>query len=99
MERAEPEQQLPAGGVLPGTRWLLIAFAVLTALAVNPFMRDKPKPSEDTAALEKEKQRKELAARVTEASMNVRVISARPARACRTTFASADWAIRSRATS
>ncbi len=38
MERAEPGQPVPAGGVLPGTRRLLITFAVLTALAVNQLL-------------------------------------------------------------
>ena len=38
MERADPEQPVPAGGVLPGTRWLLITFAALTALAVNQLL-------------------------------------------------------------
>jgi hypothetical protein len=38
MERLEPAEQVPAGGVLRGTRRLLITFAVLTALAVNQLL-------------------------------------------------------------
>jgi hypothetical protein len=38
MSSVEPAEQVPAGGVLRGTRWLLIAFAVLTALAVNQLL-------------------------------------------------------------
>ena len=38
MERVEPEQRASAGGVLPGTRWLLTAFAVLTVLAVGQLL-------------------------------------------------------------
>ena len=34
MARVEPAEEIPAGGVLTGTRWLLTAFAVLTFLAV-----------------------------------------------------------------
>lgn len=34
MERVDPEQHASAGAVLPGTRWLLTAFAALTLLAV-----------------------------------------------------------------
>jgi hypothetical protein len=35
MESVEPAERVPPGGVLRGTRWLLMAFAVLTLLAVN----------------------------------------------------------------
>ncbi len=38
MERVEPEEQVPAGGVLAGTKWLLSAFAVLTVLAVGQLL-------------------------------------------------------------
>jgi hypothetical protein len=35
MESVEPAERVTPGGVLRGTRWLLMAFAVLTLLAVN----------------------------------------------------------------
>ena len=38
MESVDPAERVPPGGILRGTRVLLIAFAVLTALAVNQLL-------------------------------------------------------------
>ena len=45
----------------------------LTQLAVNPFMKEKPKPSEDNAAAEKEAQRLATVAKVTEVANDLRL--------------------------
>lgn len=60
--------------------------------------RPKP-PSPEGAEVGSKPRPSSTMSRVTELSMKVSVISARPARACRTTLASADCAIRSSATS
>jgi hypothetical protein len=45
----------------------------LAQLAVNPFMKEKPKPSEDNAAAEKEAQRLATVTKVTEAAGDLRL--------------------------
>ena len=45
----------------------------LARLAVNPFMKEKPKPSEDNAAAEKEAQRLATVAKVTEVANDLRL--------------------------
>lgn len=45
----------------------------LTKLATNPFMREKPKPSEDRSALEKVERERQAVARATEAVAELRL--------------------------